>query len=137
MIKEISPSDAWEILQSKAGTILLDVRSRMEFEYVGHVPDAVFVPLREPPDWNNDPVFVANVISTLKDTQAGKDPKELSILAMCRSGARSMIAAEELVNSGFKNVVNIAEGFEGDKDEDNHRNSINGWRFRGLPWVQS
>jgi rhodanese-related sulfurtransferase len=137
MIKEISPSDAWEILQSKAGTILLDVRSRMEFEYVGHVPDAVFVPLREPPDWNNDPAFVANVISTLKDTQAGKDPKELSILAMCRSGARSMIAAEELVNSGFKNVVNIAEGFEGDKDEDNHRNSINGWRFRGLPWVQS
>jgi rhodanese-related sulfurtransferase len=137
MIKEISPSEAWEILQSKPDTVLLDVRSRMEFEYVGHVADAIFVSLREPPGWNNDPAFVANVISMLKDMQAGKDPKELSILAMCRSGARSMIAAEELTNSGFKNVVNIAEGFEGDKDENNHRNSINGWRFRGLPWVQS
>jgi len=137
MIKEISPSEAWEILQSKPDTVLLDVRSSMEFEYVGHVPGAILIALREPPGWDNDPAFVANVTHRLKDKQAGKDPKELSILAMCRSGARSMIAAEELTNSGFINVVNIAEGFEGDKDEDNHRNSVNGWRFRGLPWVQS
>lgn len=137
MIKEISPVEAWEILQSNADAVLLDVRSRMEFDYVGHAPDAVFVSLKEPPSWESDPVFVANVTKALQEKYPNQDPKDLTILALCRSGARSMVAAEELSANGFKQVINVSEGFEGDKDEKDHRNSVNGWRFHGLPWVQS
>jgi rhodanese-related sulfurtransferase len=137
MIKEITPLDAWQILQSSSDAVLLDVRSRMEFDYVGHAPDAVFVPLKEPPAWESDPVFVENVKHTLQAKYPGKIPEDLTILALCRSGARSMMAAKELTASGFKNVINVSEGFEGDKDAYSHRNSVNGWRFHGLPWLQS
>lgn len=137
MIKEITPPEAWEILQSNTDAVLLDVRSRMEFDYVGHAPDAVFVSLKEPPAWETDADFVDNVRKTLKEKRPDKDPEDLTILALCRSGARSMTAAEALTNSGFKAAINVAEGFEGDKDQSNHRNTINGWRFHGLPWVQS
>ena len=56
---------------------------------------------------------------------------------LCRSGARSATAGEMLVNNGYTNVYNVLEGFEGDKDENGHRSTINGWRFHGLPWEQS
>jgi rhodanese-related sulfurtransferase len=137
MIKEITPPEAWEILQSNPDAVLLDVRSHMEFDYVGHVPDSVFVALKEPPGWETDLAFVAKVKKVLQAYRPDKAPEDLTILALCRSGARSMTAAEELMNNAFKEAINVAEGFEGDKDENNHRNSINGWRFHGLPWEQS
>jgi rhodanese-related sulfurtransferase len=56
---------------------------------------------------------------------------------LCRSGARSALAAEMLIKEGYTNVYNILDGFEGDKDESGHRNTINGWRFHDLPWEQS
>ncbi len=137
MSKEITPPQAWEILQTNPEAVLLDVRSRMEYDYVGHAPGSVFVSLKEPPAWETEVDFVKNVETTLKQYRPDKEPQELTILAFCRSGARSMTAAEELTKNGFKNVVSVAEGFEGDKNEYNHRNSINGWRFHGLPWEQS
>jgi rhodanese-related sulfurtransferase len=137
MIKDLAPPEAWKILQSDPAAVLLDVRSRMEYDYVGHVPDSVFVSLKEPPDWQSEPEFVANVKRALAECRPGQVPEELTILALCRSGARSMRAAEELVNNGFKQVFNVSEGFEGDRDEQGHRNSTNGWRFHGLPWLQS
>ncbi|RYF58086.1 MAG: rhodanese-like domain-containing protein, partial [Comamonadaceae bacterium] len=33
-------------------------------------------------------------------------------------------------------AYNVLEGFEGDADENGHRNLRGGWRFRGLPWRQ-
>jgi rhodanese-related sulfurtransferase len=58
-------------------------------------------------------------------------------MAICRSGTRSRLAAEELARHGFSRVFNIAEGFEGPLDADKHRNAVGGWRYRGLPWEQS
>ena len=137
MIKELTPPEAWDILQTNPDAVVLDVRSRMEYDYVGHVPGSVFVSLKEWPAWELETEFVENVMQALLKSRPDKDPHELAILAICRSGARSMTAAEELSKSGFKEVANVAEGFEGDKDENNHRNSVNGWRFHGLPWEQS
>jgi len=31
----------------------------------------------------------------------------------------------------------VLNGFEGDLDEQHHRNSCNGWRHAGLPWGQT
>ena len=137
MIKEILPPEAWEVLQSNNDAVLLDVRSQMEFDYVGHPCGAVFVALKEPPGWETRSEFVDQVRQALTSQRPDLAPEELTVLALCRSGARSMLAAELLEEQGFKNVINVAEGFEGDKDDNNHRNTINGWRAHNLPWEQS
>ena len=64
-------------------------------------------------------------------------PKDAEILCICRSGARSASAATALAKAGYSNVWNIAQGFEGDKDPKGQRSRMNGWKFHGLPWVQS
>ena len=38
--------------------------------------------------------------------------------------------------AGFTAITNVTHGFEGDLDAHRHRNSVNGWRFDGLPWEQ-
>jgi rhodanese-related sulfurtransferase len=138
MIKEISPQQAWDLLQSNADATLLDVRSTVEYYYVGHPSMAIHIPLKEAPDWGIDENFVEKVRSALTN-KAKEVEKNVSqpVLIICRSGKRSMEAAEELNRHGFIEIYNIAEGFEGDRDENNHRSTINGWRFHNLPWEQT
>ena len=38
--------------------------------------------------------------------------------------------------AGFRHVFHVIHGFEGELDENHHRNSRNGWRVDGLPWEQ-
>ena len=62
--------------------------------------------------------------------------QETPILSLCRSGIRSAAAAATMTALEYQRCYNITEGFEGDKDSNDHRGSINGWKVRGLPWVQ-
>lgn len=137
MIKDISAPEAWALLNENEDAVLLDVRTTMEYEYVGHPLEAVHIPWQEAPDMQVDPEFVDKTRGLLSRTRPGRDPEELVILTLCRSGSRSKAAGEALVESGFRNVMNVVEGFEGDKDENNHRGNINGWRYHNLPWEQS
>ena len=138
MIDEMTPPEAWEILKNNPQAVLLDVRSRVEFEYVGHPPDAINIPWKDAPDWQIDPGFVNKVKAALAQRRPNAGSREeLPILVLCRSGARSRTAGEMLQEQGFTRVYNVAEGFEGDRDENMHRNTINGWRVHGLPWEQS
>ena len=132
MVTEVTPAQAWKILRENSNAILLDVRSRVEFDYVGHPVGAVNVPIQEPPLWQNDPAFTDKVIERL-----GEASKQATVLTLCRSGKRSMLAAQWLEAQGYKDTVNVAEGFEGDLDENRHRGNVNGWRFHGLPWEQT
>ena len=132
MVAEVNPKQAWKMLQENPNAILLDVRSKVEFDYVGHPVGAVHVPLQEFPDWQTDPDFSQKVIELL-----GTASRDVTVLTMCRSGKRSMLAAQLLEAQGYKDTVNIAEGFEGDPDENRHRGNVNGWRFHGLPWEQT
>ena len=126
------------MLQSDANAVVLDVRSTMEFLYVGHPVDAIHVPLKEPPAWEIDPAFVDKVRRVLRETcNEATNVEDLTILSLCRSGHRSMTAAQLLAARGFNHVYNIREGFEGERDGNDHRNTINGWRVRQLPWEQS
>ena len=136
MIKTITPPEAWDKLQNQSDTVLLDVRTTMEFQYIGHPIDAIHVPLMEAPAWQTDEEFSAKVKQALENISSTA-PEDLNILAMCRSGKRSEAAAELLTTAGFNSVINIIEGFEGDRDDDKHRCTINGWKFHGLPWEQS
>ena len=138
MIKEITPPQAWKLIQGSNKAVIIDVRSSMEYEYVGHPVGAISIPWTQPPSWLPEPEFIRDVCSALEKTHPDVNSKEdIQILALCRSGVRSQSAGEALLLDGFKNVYNIIEGFEGDKDENNHRNMINGWRIHGLPWEQS
>jgi rhodanese-related sulfurtransferase len=59
------------------------------------------------------------------------------VVLICRSGHRSLYAGEALEAAGFPRVINVLEGFEGPLDDDYHRGTLGGWRYRGLPWQQS
>lgn len=136
-VPELDPSEAYAFLQRHPRAVLLDVRSRVEHDYVGRPLGAVHVAWQEFPTWEVNPRFVDEVRATLASLRPDCAPEEIPVLAICRSGARSRAAAAALMRAGFRETYNVAEGFEGVKDAHNHRNTVNGWRARGLPWEQT
>jgi len=137
MIKEINSTEAYSILQKLENAVLIDVRSTMEYEYVGHPVNAIHVPIKEPPGWEIRVDFINNIKSELtKKFPNIQNLSEIHILLLCRSGKRSEQAALMLESEGYKNTINITDGFEGDKDVNGRRSVINGWRFNKLPWEQ-
>ena len=109
----------------------------MEYEYVGHPINAIHIPIKESPDWEIRTDFINNVRSELeKKFPDIQNLSEVHIILLCRSGKRSGQAAVMLESEGYKNIINIIDGFEGDKDANDHRSVINGWRFNKLPWEQ-
>ena len=138
MIREILSDEAYGILVESRDAVLIDVRSTMEHEYVGHPKGSIPIAIKEPPTWATSPNFLDNIDSALKNKLSGTDDiLSTKILLICRSGKRSGEAAELLEAAGYKNIFNIVDGFESDKDDNNHRNLINGWKFNNLPWEQS
>ena len=133
-IKRVSPPEATSVLAKDPKALLVDVRSKVEFDYVGHPDGAVNVIWKDYPDWNENSEFVTQVTAALADRDG--DPHDCAILAICRSGVRSMAAATVLAGAGYTNLYNVEEGFEGDKDAAGHRGKVGGWKFHDLPWVQ-
>ncbi len=134
-IKRVDPGEAAQVLAQTDGAILVDVRSKLEFDYIGHPVGAVNVMWKDYPDWQENPNFVAEVKAALA-AQGGDDP-DRPILAICRSGARSLAAAKALDAAGYRNLYNVEQGFEGDKDAHGHRGTVGGWKAAGLPWEQT
>lgn len=135
-VKNIDPTAAWEILQADPSAVLIDVRTKMEYDYVGHPPIALHVFWAEWPDWTVNPNFVAEVKALLQ-ARPGQLSLSTPVLTLCRSGTRSLAAGQLLADAGFAQVYNVDEGFEGERDLNKHRNAVNGWRARGLPWEQT
>jgi len=134
-LNHISPTDSYEILQRDSRALFIDIRSNMEFLFVGHPKGAIHVPWIDEPDWTVNKNFVKEIRQLLLggvSQEHGSPP----IILICRSGKRSKDAGEALIQAGIKNVCHVSEGFEGDLDEQHHRSTTGGWRFRGLPWEQ-
>jgi len=123
----VSPQDAWDLVSSGAA-VLVDVRTTEERKFVGHVPDTLHVAWASGTALTRNPRFVRELEQ--------KVSKDQNVLLLCRSGKRSVLAAEAATKAGFNNVFNILEGFEGEIDAQQHRGNSDGWRHRGLPWVQ-
>lgn len=123
------PDEAFEILQSAPGAKLVDVRCRAELDWVGRIPDAVEIEWLTYPAMKANPNFCASLEQQVD--------KEALVLFICRSGARSSAAAVAATQAGFRDCYNVLEGFEGNKDVNGHRNTVDGWRVAGFPWVQS
>ena len=136
-VKTISPQEAWEIMQKEPRTVMIDVRSDMEFLFVGHPVGAIHIPWIDYPDWRLNPDFVTEVRKLVLGGVCHEKPNSgVPILLICRSGKRSLEAGNLLIKEGFCDVYNVAEGFEGELDEKHHRSTRGGWRFQGLPWEQ-
>jgi rhodanese-related sulfurtransferase len=121
------PAEAHKLMQ--AGAKLVDVRTKPELQYVGKVPGAVAIEWQTYPGSRPNPEFIGELAAAV--------PKDQPVMFLCRSGARSHAAADAAAKAGWKEAYNVLEGFEGDKDAAEHRNTVGGWRKAGLPWVQS
>ena len=141
-ISEVGPTQAWDGLKASSDAVLVDVRTKAEWSFVG-VPD--LAALDKAPvlvEWATLPGMQPNnkFIEGLMTQLDGSAPSEIYFL--CRSGARSMAAAKATA-AAFEDrgtpvrCINVAEGFEGDLDQSRHRGTVNGWKARGLPWNQS
>ena len=120
------PAEAHALMQS--GAKLIDVRTAPELQYVGSVPGSHVIEWNSYPEGRLNPQFLEQLAA-----KAGKDQP---VMFLCRSGARSHHAAVAATRAGWQEAYNVLEGFEGDKDADQHRNTVGGWRKAGLPWVQ-
>ena len=137
---EADPLQTWEGLKSDPSSVLVDVRTIAEWDYIGlPVLDALGkevlkVEWMEFPEMTRNSFFADELLSQISD-----DTK--TIYFICRSGRRSANAAACLVSASAEKgreikCVNVTEGFEGDHDEHKHRGNLNGWKVRGLPWCQ-
>lgn len=132
---DVDSRQAWEILEQDPSAVLIDVRTRPEWRYVG-APDltpigkaALFV------EWQAYPALALNE-RFAAEVEAKGVPKDATVLLLCRSGARSRAAASLLTERGYRRCYNIADGFEGPKDADGHRGNSIGWKAARLPWQQ-
>ena len=124
------PAEANAILQADSEARLVDVRTEAELNWVGRVPDALTVEWNRWPGGERNPSFIEELKTQAPSMQG-------PLMFLCRSGGRSHNAAVAATQAGYSNCFNVLEGFEGDKDENGHRNILGGWRAAGLPWVQS
>ncbi len=129
---DITPPEAHERLKKNANAVLIDVRTQPEWTFVGVPQVDRLVRL----SWQVYPQMEINA-RFVDEVEGMSLPKDTEIMCICRSGARSASAASALSKSGYSNVWNVAEGFEGDKDGKGQRGKSNGWKSHGLPWVQS
>ena len=141
-VDELSPQDTYDQLSKHESAALIDVRTRAEWSFVG-IPDvqALGKPLWLV-EWVTFPTMAPNMrfVDQLSEQSGGPLPERLFFI--CRSGARSMMAAQTVAHAMQEtghplHCTNVAEGFEGDLDEKGHRGKHNGWKARGLPWRQS
>jgi rhodanese-related sulfurtransferase len=123
----VPPPEAWALVQA-GKAVLVDVRTAEERKFVGHVAGSLHVAWATGTSLTRNPRFVREL--------EAKVGKEQVVLLLCRSGKRSALAAEAATKGGFAGVFNVREGFEGELNDTQQRGTADGWRFRGLPWVQ-
>ena len=125
MIKQIKSSEVAKYVQENPNTVILDVRTKDEWENTGR-PEAEklnskthFITVS--PDltrWQDpDPNFIENV---KKEISTDKH-----ILVICAAGGRSLIGANLLEKEGYR-AHNVSDGFSGNGQDP-------GWKNSGLP----
>lgn len=138
-VEDVPVLETWKRLRGDPKAVLVDVRTRAEWAFVG-VPDlskinrnVMLIEWQTFPDSRTAPDFTERLDAAL--TANGVD-KDAEIFFICRSGGRSRLAAEALTAAGYRHCRNVMEGFEGPLDANQHRSRIAGWKFAGLDWVQ-
>ncbi len=159
--KKILSIEAYDMLNTVPDTFIIDVRTRAEYQFVGHPVGAYLFPymflsneFQEEDDTCRYRYDIKN--SKFVDEIKKVFQKSNNLLVICRDGTRSRLAAKDLADAGFKNVFDVTDGFEGalfpafeDSNKDKFyrqlakRNRIPsldhrryyGWQMWGLPWT--
>jgi rhodanese-related sulfurtransferase len=126
---DITPQEAWELLEQNPEAVLVDVRTRAEWVTVG-VPDTsglgrptAFIEWIRLPSRTVNPAFLAELV------ELGLSPGDgRPIVFLCRTGNRSIAAAHAATAAGLGPAYNVLEGFEG------FGGPFSGWQAAGLPW---
>ena len=85
--QQITAQEAKQLMDTEQGYIIIDARTEEEFAE-GHIAGAILIPEYE----------------IAERAEAELPDKDALILVYCRSGRRSKIASEALVNLGYTNV---------------------------------
>ncbi len=91
----IDPAELHAVLTAKTPMYLLDVRSASEFKQDGHIAGAHLIPLGDLP------------------AKLAQVPRDRMVVCVCRSGARSSAALNQLAQAGFPNIRNLSGGMMG------------------------
>ncbi len=147
---DVTPTEAMQlVLKDDKHTFIVDVRTRPEYNFVGHPTVAYHVPSKL---WTGEMIenkgkkaykLVDNP-DFAKDLLARFNPETDTLIFMCRSGKRSCQSADKAIKAGFKpdKIFNMLGGFEGDKvhckvSAFNGQRKLGGWKNEGLPWSYS
>src|SRR5260221_4580570 len=133
---DVAPATAWKILSERKDAVLVDVRTRAEWNYVG-LPDLDSIAKKPAllewqvfPSMQPNPEFVSALSGAIADPGT-------PLLFLCRSAARSAAAAKALSAAGYSTWLHVADRFEGPLDTQAKRGSAGGWKATGLPWRQT
>ena len=136
---DISCREGWKILVDHPKAQLVDVRTAAEWNFVG-LPlldtlarEPILIEWQRYPDMALNADFVAMLESELNKRGVARD---VPLLFLCRSGARSQSAAVAMQAAGYALAYNIAGGFEGARDDNGRRAAVEGWKHDALPWMQ-
>jgi rhodanese-related sulfurtransferase len=137
---DVSAVEAYSMLEGDKTAVLVDVRTKAEWSFVG-APDladlgkeTIFVEWQEFPSMKVAADFAPRLLEIMR---ARGVAATAPVLFLCRSGARSRAAAVAMTQAGQERCYNIADGFEGPPDDKQRRGAVGGWKARGLPWAQS
>ena len=138
-IADVPVEETWAHLTDGGPSILIDVRTRAEWMFVG-IPELSSIGKRVITlEWQTfengrvDPEFPVRLRGLL---EAAGATENTDLFFICRSGARSRQAALAMAAVGYTRCHNVADGFEGPLDSERHRGGVAGWKAAGLPWAQ-
>jgi rhodanese-related sulfurtransferase len=95
-LKQVTSREAANMLKSDKNLVVLDVRTAEEFNN-GHINGALNIDIRQPD------AFV----------KIDKLNRNAKYIVHCRTNHRSKIAVDHMVQSGFKTIIQIMDGYEG------------------------
>ena len=116
----IKASDAFDILTKKLNSHLIDTRSDLEWKTTG-IPDLLSIN-KETYLINWGPVLDQIFFEEYKKFLLTRFNQKDSLFFICRSGSRSLMAAQFAIRFGFKNSFNIYDGFYNNNDQNWKKN---------------
>lgn len=138
-VADVPVKDVWARLENEKTAVLIDVRTRSEWAFVG-LPDLGSIGKRVLlMEWQTFPEnkVISDFVTRLSaELSAAGTGHESELYFICRSGGRSLQSARAMAAAGYKRCFNVADGFEGPLDSHRHRGQSAGWKAAGLPWAQ-
>lgn len=121
------------MLSQDPNTVLVDVRTMVEWAYVG-LPDLSSLNKKVVTiEWSK---LTGQQNLGFTQQLMAQVPQDKTLLFICRAGLRSHAAAMAALQAGYQAAINVEDGFDGPLDDNGQRKLVSGWCASGLPWTQ-